>query len=392
MLTLCRLRLPGTCLAPAIGSPLAWTELFTWKKLLSCIGYGAFVQDIWRTRLGRQNPNCALRYRTWLVDGRFWLVGIRQTRGVLRWSLRGHLHRSVSLHAHIDSGRHAHVHRYARDVGDASRSRRRRTSPEVVGIRARGQPGNGASPEELGGRGFPPGHGFDLSPRYASILSSENMEAAASIQRSGDRAADRGTLAHTRHASEPSLFRFHFPQRPGQYHGFLWFFFMNEQVLRFLNLRYPRDYNTVPRLYFWLFHLLWLFPWSVYFPAALRLRYRKPDRASRTRLLALCWCGFILFFFTLSTTQEYYSMPCYPALALLLGSAMDNEARVLRWGTMAVAAVASLAAAVIGAILWMVRGLPAPGDIASALNQSQNVEVCTLSLGHMGDLTLKSFA
>jgi hypothetical protein len=33
---------------------------------------------------------------------------------------------------------------------------------------------------------------------------------------------------------------------------------MNEQVLRFLNLRYPRDYNTVPRLYFWLFHLLWL--------------------------------------------------------------------------------------------------------------------------------------
>ena len=54
---------------------------------------------------------------------------------------------------------------------------------------------------------------------------------------------------------------------PGEYHGFLWFFFINEQLLRFLNLRYPRDYNTVPRLYFWLFHLVWLFPWSVYFPA-----------------------------------------------------------------------------------------------------------------------------
>ena len=36
-------------------------------------------------------------------------------------------------------------------------------------------------------------------------------------------------------------------------------------MLRFLNLRYPRDYNTVPRAVFWLFHLLWLFPWSVYF-------------------------------------------------------------------------------------------------------------------------------
>ncbi len=54
---------------------------------------------------------------------------------------------------------------------------------------------------------------------------------------------------------------------------------MNEQVLRFLNLRYPRDYNTVPRVYFWLFHLLWLFPWSVYFPAVARLTFRP--RGSR---------------------------------------------------------------------------------------------------------------
>jgi len=46
---------------------------------------------------------------------------------------------------------------------------------------------------------------------------------------------------------------------PGQYHGFLWFYFVNEQLLRFLDLRYPHDYNTVPRLYFWLLHFLWLF-------------------------------------------------------------------------------------------------------------------------------------
>ena len=113
----------------------------------------------------------------------------------------------------------------------------------------------------------------------------------------------------------------------GSYHGFFWFYFINEQILRFLNLRYPRDYNTVPRWLFWAFHLLWLFPWSAYLPAVFRLDYRKPDRASRTRLMALCWCGFILTFFTLSTTQEYYSMPCYPALALLLGSAIDKRRR-----------------------------------------------------------------
>jgi hypothetical protein len=176
----------------------------------------------------------------------------------------------------------------------------------------------------------------------------------------------------------------------GSYHGFFWFYFINEQVLRFLNMRYPRDYDTVPRLYFWLFHLLWLFPWSVYFPAAIKLSYRKGDRASRVRLLALCWAGFILVFFTLSTTQEYYSMPCYPALALLLGSAIASGSKALRWGTKAIAVVTSMAALAIAAILWMVRGMAASGDISVALNQ--NPELYQLSLGHMADLTLRAFA
>jgi len=176
----------------------------------------------------------------------------------------------------------------------------------------------------------------------------------------------------------------------GSYHGFFWFYFINEHVLRFLNLRYPRDYNTVPRLWFWVFHLLWLFPWSGYLPAAIQLSYRRPDRASRTRLLALCWCGFILGFFTFSTTQEYYSMPCYPALALLIGSALAGGSAWLRWGTRVTAALAAAAAVVIAGILWLARGMPSPGDISTAL--SQNPEVYTLSLGHATDLTLRAFA
>ena len=181
----------------------------------------------------------------------------------------------------------------------------------------------------------------------------------------------------------------------GSYRGFFWFYFINEHVLRFLNLRYPRDYNTVPRSLFWAFHLLWLFPWSAYLPALLGLDYRKPDRASRTRLMALCWCGFILAFFTLSTTQEYYSMPCYPALALLLGSAIDSAIDSggvwLKRGTKALAGIASLCVASIAAILWMSRGAPTPGDISVALNQ-QNPEAYTLSLAHMADLTVSAFA
>ena len=133
----------------------------------------------------------------------------------------------------------------------------------------------------------------------------------------------------------PPYFDFTMHSERGSYHGFFWFYFINEHVLRFLNQRYPRDYNTVPRLWFWLFHLLWFFPWSLYFPTAWKLSYLTPDRASRTRLLALCWCGFILVFFTFSTTQEYYSMPCYPALALLLGSAIARGDRWLTMGTKA---------------------------------------------------------
>jgi 4-amino-4-deoxy-L-arabinose transferase-like glycosyltransferase len=188
----------------------------------------------------------------------------------------------------------------------------------------------------------------------------------------------------------PPYFAFTLHSGPGQYHGFLWFFFINEQLLRFLNLRYPRDYNTVPRLYFWLFHFVWLFPWSVYFPAIAKLSFKPVDRAGRTRLLALCLAGFILVFFTFSTTQEYYSMPCYPALALLLGSAMATEGVWIKRGTRALSLVAAFAGLATLTLFVLTRHMPAPGDISQAL--SQHPGAYKLSLGHMQDLTLASFA
>jgi 4-amino-4-deoxy-L-arabinose transferase-like glycosyltransferase len=188
----------------------------------------------------------------------------------------------------------------------------------------------------------------------------------------------------------PPYFYFGLHSGPGQYHGFLWFFFINEQFLRFLNLRYPRDYDTVPRLYFWLFHLLWLFPWSVYFPAIAKLSFKPLDRAGKMRLLALCWTGFLLIFFTFSTTQEYYSMPCYPALALLLGSAMAAEGKWIRRGTYVLCGVAAAAAVVTLTLFFLVRNMPAPGDISTAL--SNHPAAYKLSLGHMEDLTIESFA
>jgi 4-amino-4-deoxy-L-arabinose transferase-like glycosyltransferase len=188
----------------------------------------------------------------------------------------------------------------------------------------------------------------------------------------------------------PPYFAWTLTSEAGHYHGFLWFYFINEQLLRFLNLRYPRDYNTVPRLWFWLFHLIWLFPWTVYLPAVAKMNFRPVDRAGRARFLALCWVSFILVFFTFSTTQEYYSMPCYPAFALLLGSAMATDEPWVRRGTRTLTVLSAAACLAAISILIAVRHVPNPGDISAAL--SRHPKVYSLSLGHMEDLTLDSFA
>ena len=188
----------------------------------------------------------------------------------------------------------------------------------------------------------------------------------------------------------PPYFDFTLRSEAGQYRGFFWRYFINEHLLRFLGLRYPRDYDTVPRLQFWLLHMVWLFPWSAYFPAATRLSYRPETRAGRVRLLVVCWAAFLLVFFTFSTTQEYYSVPIYPALALLAGSAIASGGKWVTWGTRAAATVAGLAALATAVLLALTWNTAAPGDISAAL--TQNPDAYTLSLGHMQDLTLDAFA
>jgi 4-amino-4-deoxy-L-arabinose transferase-like glycosyltransferase len=188
----------------------------------------------------------------------------------------------------------------------------------------------------------------------------------------------------------PPYFDFTLTSGPGQYHGFFWRYFINEHLLRYLGLRYPRDYDTVPLVSFWLLHAVWLFPWSPFLPAAVKLDYGVATRAARTRLLALCWIGFVLLFFSFSTRQEYYSLPGYPALALLVGSAIASGGRGVRAGLRAAGVVAFVAAATLAGINYAVRDVAAVGGIAQTL--TQNPGAYRLSLGHMQDLTLESFA
>lgn len=188
----------------------------------------------------------------------------------------------------------------------------------------------------------------------------------------------------------PPYFALTLHSGPGQYRGFFWFYFINEHLLRFLNLRYPRDYNTVPRLWFWLLNLVWIFPWSVYLLASPKLSYRTATRSGRVGLMALCWIGTVMLFFTFSTTQEYYSMPIYPALALLIGLAMACGGRVVRAGTGMLLALFTLLFVSLSAVLLWVWSLPARGNIANSL--TQHPDLYTLSLGHIRDLNLNAFA
>jgi hypothetical protein len=188
----------------------------------------------------------------------------------------------------------------------------------------------------------------------------------------------------------PPYLAFSLHAGPGEYRGFFWFYFFNEHLLRFLNLRYPRDYNTVPRLLFWALNLVWLFPWSVYLLATPTLSYTPTTRAGRARLMAVCWIAAVMVFFTFSTTQEYYSMPIYPALALLIGSALAAGGRWIRIGSRLLLGITTVLFVALAAVLAMVWRTPVVGDISQAL--SQNPDVYTLSMGHIFDLTQGAFA
>lgn len=83
-------------------------------------------------------------------------------------------------------------------------------------------------------------------------------------------------------------------------------------------------------------------------------------------------------------------MPCYPALALLLGSAMAAEGVWIKRGTRALSIVAAGAGVATLTLFLITRNMAAPGDISQAL--SQHPGAYKLSLGHMEDLTVASFA
>ena len=224
----------------------------------------------------------------------------------------------------------------------------------------------------------------------------------------------------------------------GNVHGFFYFYFVNEHFLRFFSLRYPHDYNKLPFAAYWLLHLVWLFPWSLFLPAVLVAAWKtrrnwlqhlhrdagqtvdfyldhaaRNDAASyvfrlkfrvRSIWLLSLFSAWTLFFFSLSSNQEYYTFPVWPPLFILIAAVVAGieEKRVpngapegtspllsTAWLTGAqalFAVVGVLSAIALGWGLWTSRHLPYVSDIGTLLAH-RAVGDYTLSMFQRGPIS-----
>jgi 4-amino-4-deoxy-L-arabinose transferase-like glycosyltransferase len=233
----------------------------------------------------------------------------------------------------------------------------------------------------------------------------------------------------------------------GNVHGFWYFYFVNEHYLRFFGRRFPHDYNKLPFAAYWLLHLVWLFPWSIFLPAVAAvawktrrhwLQYLQHDTGQTVDLyldstaranaagdlfllnfrvrsiwLLSLFAAWTLLFFSISTNQEYYTFPVWPPLFILIAAVVagieENSTRdwlltgsshsrkpllSTAWITGAQAAfavVGALSAAVLAWGLWESRHLPFVADIGTVLAH-RGIGHYELSMSHFCDLTGASFA
>ena len=109
-----------------------------------------------------------------------------------------------------------------------------------------------------------------------------------------------------------------------------WFYMVDNQILRFLNLRaFIEDDVAISSLGFLAVTFIWFFPWGVFLAA------RPPKVYSNGNPLGwvmVIWALLIIGFFTLSRSRlEYYALPAFPALAVLVGGAWGSGRDIGRW-------------------------------------------------------------
>ena len=186
--------------------------------------------------------------------------------------------------------------------------------------------------------------------------------------------------------------------------GFFWAYFINEHINRALGTRLPHDYGAIPLWIWYSAHLVWLFPWSFFFPLAIRelpfppRKWGKPMNASeQARLLLFVWAGVILLFFTFENGSrlEYYSFGAWPAISMLLGlgiaRAEETDQAWLKPAQRVLAGQAVMFAAIAGYFLWVSMQVRAASDVSSHLVMRSPENYLT-GMVHLLDLTPQSVA
>jgi 4-amino-4-deoxy-L-arabinose transferase-like glycosyltransferase len=185
--------------------------------------------------------------------------------------------------------------------------------------------------------------------------------------------------------------------------GFLWSYIINEHFKRALGTRYPPDYDSVPLGIWWLAHLIWFAPWSVFLPYIVpefphpRTWGRNMSNEAQARLMLFVWAGVVFVFFSLEhgSRMEYYAFGAWPAVAVLLGlglaRAEEAGSRWLKWMQGVLAAIGLAAACVLGFFIYASLGIRNTGDITQHL-ETQPLDAYRLSMAHFLDLTPAAFA
>ena len=145
---------------------------------------------------------------------------------------------------------------------------------------------------------------------------------------------------------------------------FFHFFFIHEHFERFLTKSHNRFH---PWFYFVPVLVAGALPWTTMLPQTLAGAWRRVGAGFQPRRLLLVWAVFIYFFFSISSSKlPSYILPCFPALALLLGDWLTRISRRALFWHLGIVSVLAAAAVVASPLVKMAANAEQPLDMMGA--------------------------
>jgi 4-amino-4-deoxy-L-arabinose transferase-like glycosyltransferase len=171
--------------------------------------------------------------------------------------------------------------------------------------------------------------------------------------------------------------------------NFVWFYFVNEHLLRFINMRKPHDYHSGSLRHYLPWIIGYLFPWSVLLPFWLLKRCRRrntpaeefPHRAPRRFLW--CWfLAFLVFFSVAGVRSSYYMIAGMPPLAALLAFWLGERVSSAHRWLVPATVTATVVIVVLGGMFM--KWLPVPGFAPLAESVDRGVKFALAAVGIPG--------